>query len=595
MRPRSLLACSVLASSLLASWAQAEPRQPVATRFGSAAASRLLASGEREARLRAIERLASLSDTRSLEKLVELLEGELAGSRDPSARLVAVRALSRFAHEGPAAEALANVLSHESPRGPLSVMTRDAAAMGLARSGDARALELLTTALRQGGLPGKSAKEALLAHPPAVLLPVQPDAVPPLASELFGELGEMRAKGVLRTTLSRARSAVPMDRAVAIAAAEALAKLGDESVLEVARAWASSDEVSLKLSGARIFAALEAKEAGPAIAALLGMGVARDEALELALAHPSPALVGPLVGIARAGDREGRDKATAALGKLGSAEALAALEPMLGDPERSLAAARALATSEGKLVSAILERALASASSRRRAAEAATARFLLLKEEAPAALEDALSALLPSSDPADRWAGAFGLAVTRPARKAELAGSRDPHLARAAALSMSPEEALRFVPTTALLAYADEPSPMGPWAIRALGFRDGPSLRPRLESQLASSDPVRRAEAARGLGASLRPDVSARLGRAYAFEVDPKVRLAIVEALAERREPRRQRTLELAASLDGDAAVRKAARRALDASAGGEPDDEAWKLRILGLAFSPDAEKAPAP
>lgn len=584
-RATTLALAWLLSASL--SHAQPSPSGSLAERAGFSAASKLLESASPDDRLRGVERLGALGDERATERLIELLEGGLPASRDPRAKLLALRALAPFADREPVALALASVVANQRRDNAFAPLLRDAATMALARAGDTRALEILTTMLGQGGGMGESAKQALLAHPPATLLPLPaPEAIAPGVSALLGELGDLRAKGPLRTTWERARSAVPMDEAAATAAAIALAKLGDEAPLEVARAWVKADRLALKLAGAEVLALHDANEAGKAIAELLGIHESRGKALELAAQHPSPALVAPLLGIARAGDREGRKLAFEALGKLASPEALAALESMLAEPTRADEAATALALSPGDPARKALERALASPPTRRAAAKAGALRKLV-RGEAPSGLRDALESLLRSSEPSDQAAAAFGIAALEPERAMAFLVSKDPTIARAAALALSAEKLATLLPVAALVEWADERSPFAPLALRALGYRDGARVRPLLERSLLSPNPLLRAHAARGLGQSARKDASARLARAYAFETEPKVRLSIIEALAERREPQRLRTLELAASLEADPEARQAARRALDAGAKPRANEPgAFDPASLDLAFS---------
>ncbi|HEX3852161.1 MAG TPA: hypothetical protein VHW01_14415, partial [Polyangiaceae bacterium] len=84
------------------------------------------------------------------------------------------------------------------------------------------------------------------------------------------------------------------------------------------------------------------------------------------------------------------------------------------------------------------------------------------------------------------------------------------------------------------------------------------------------------------------------LERAYRFETDAGVRLAIVHALAARREPARLRPLGLARMLDGSAAVREAAALAL---ASAEPNNENSGPQTAWLDFSlePDDTLGSAP
>jgi hypothetical protein len=81
------------------------------------------------------------------------------------------------------------------------------------------------------------------------------------------------------------------------------------------------------------------------------------------------------------------------------------------------------------------------------------------------------------------------------------------------------------------------------------------------------------------------------LSRAYRFETDPAVRLAIVRALAMRREPARERTLRLARDLDGSPSVRQAAALAL-AGAAPAADLPGPESVWLELSSAPDTAAA---
>jgi hypothetical protein len=206
-----------------------------------------------------------------------------------------------------------------------------------------------------------------------------------------------------------------------------------------------------------------------------------------------------------------------------------------------------------------------------------------------------LTALFASRDPADRAAGAFGLAalgkvdareliassdlvVVRAAARASLvAGSgaaaacrarlateTDPltRTALAMAMAVSPDA---YVPvsTDRLAEWAESDEAFAPLATVALGPRERPLEKRRLGRALESIDPALRAHAAFGLALSPLPDAAARLASAWRFEETPRVRRAIVTALAQRKEPQRLATLELAAKLDPDEQVRESARLAL--------------------------------
>jgi len=125
--------------------------------------------------------------------------------------------------------------------------------------------------------------------------------------------------------------------------------------------------------------------------------------------------------------------------------------------------------------------------------------------------------------------------------------------------------------SSALVRRVETGQPDAPLAAFVLAQRDDGSGNER-EKLYASRDPVVRADALRGLGASVAPDATSRLASAYRWEANDDVRRAIVEALAARTRDRAfgmaRRTLDLAARLDPDAGARGAARRAL---AGSDP------------------------
>jgi len=106
-----------------------------------------------------------------------------------------------------------------------------------------------------------------------------------------------------------------------------------------------------------------------------------------------------------------------------------------------------------------------------------------------------------------------------------------------------------------------------PLAARALASRDSPTLRPKILNLLASDDALVRSHVALGLGQSEQSSALGVLERAYRFETNDDVRLAIVRALGARREPARKRALGLARALDGSRAVRAAAALALAGAA----------------------------
>jgi hypothetical protein len=423
--------------------------------------------------------------------------------------------------------------------------------------------------------------------------------------DLLGRLGDQRAVGALRGTLVRglAQSAEGSEetsessleeqsRQAKWAAALALARLGDQEQVPVARSWAASADAKQRLKGAEILLISGAADARRALVPLFALpGEARVTAFRLAAAAPGVELVSAAGEAAKLADEPGR-LALLLLGRVGGASAVARLEPLLRDPRRAWDAAYALARAPGDEARRALEVALSGPALARLAARAGVVRTLALGDE-PRGLSDALRSLFASKQPADRAAGAFGLAALGKVNAIELVDSRDPAIVRAAARAAlilgpsatralarrlvvesdtttraalalvlaGPRESVDDVPTFRLLSWAEADEPIAPLAIAALGVREQPEQpgdERRFARWLESDDPVKRVHAALALGSSPLPSAAGRLADAWRFETDPAVRRAIVVALSQRGEPAR-RALEIAAKLDTDAEVRESA------------------------------------
>jgi hypothetical protein len=145
-----------------------------------------------------------------------------------------------------------------------------------------------------------------------------------------------------------------------------------------------------------------------------------------------------------------------------------------------------------------------------------------------------------------------------------LAHESEPLTRAALATCLGFTPAREQAPSDVLFALLDEGGIAAPLAARALSARDSKSLRPRIEGLVESDDPLLRAHALLGLGDSEDPTALGLLSRAYRFESEPSVRLAIVRALSSRPEAARRRTLALAAELDASPEVRQAARLGLN-------------------------------
>jgi hypothetical protein len=233
-------------------------------------------------------------------------------------------------------------------------------------------------------------------------------------------------------------------------------------------------------------------------------------------------------------------------------------------------------------------------------------------------LGHALEALERSALAADRASSAFARALLNPERGAasisareatvvcaaaraasrgplalaaaeRLARERDPLLRACLASSLLDPRAADRVPDRVLVELLESRGAAAHLGAYALAARDGAALRPRLRELLASNDPLLRAHVALGLARSRDASAVGMLAEAYRFETEPRVRRALIAALAARSERGRRPTLRLAADLDPDRTARERARHAL----AGAPPAEAAGLSAAWLRL--DARGASEP
>jgi cellulose synthase operon protein C len=566
-------------------------------RLGIAIAEQLLRSDESNDRVRALERLGAVGTTRAIELIVRSLEpsGAARGARE---RLVGVRALSPHTSAPNVRRALVRIMTGTGARtsadqsDPLEHAARDAATLALAASHEREALEALGKALRQEGPLAESAARAVEAHPPADITPfiAARGAPTQVLARTLGRLGDQRAFHALR---SMVKDGTPALRAEA---ALALTRLGHLETVALARHWLKHDKsVELRVGAARILAQARAADRAPAIARLLGEPETREAGIELALAAPHRDLVKQLAAEIPGAPATELPSLFAAIARAGGPEAARVLGAELKNRERGALAAHALSLSPGEISLETLEQALQSPATRRLAARAAVLRSVLLDEHV-AGTEQVLESLLASEDASDRAAGAWGLAVLDRDRVLPLLLAKDPATCRAAAravlgtdavswalsrlqverdpitsaalaIALADSHAADGVRTETLVELIDRGGVEAPLAARALAMRDEAELRPRIEDLLESSDPILRAHAALGLGASTDASAVGLLERVYRFEPDVGVRRAVVVAISQRPERKRERLLRLAATLDGDRDARESARLALSGRA----------------------------
>jgi len=574
---------------------------------GVGAAEPLLRAEATEVRQRAFERLGAVGTARALELLARALDNGGA-ARDARERLAVVRALAEHASEAAAEDALIRALGGlEGRTTERDRLVERTAALALAAARHPLALAALARALRQPGRVSESARVALLAHPPERIEPLLRAAgVPtPALVDLLGELGDMRAVPLLVRVATRSSSELEAHALLA------LARLDPSSALTLARSAVTRNVAEApRLAAARVLAGAADPAAPAAVASLASATETRAEAIAIALDTPSAALGTALASLPSEGLEA--DRLFAALGRCGGRPALARLEHELAAPDNAWSAAYALALSPDSNADGVLERALRQAKTRRDALRAAVFRSVA-RDRRVAGIDHATS-VLSHGDASDRAASAWANVVSTLDAKAlgskdpsvvraaarqaflpELARSaaerltneRDPRLTSVLACALAVPSAADLVPTAVLVTLYEEKSAASYLAAFALALRDSDELRPRIRELLASEDPTLRIHAALGLGRSAMPSATGVLADAYRNEVDPRVRRAIVAALARRPEGARNATLRLAASLEPDVDARSDARRALGFAEppgvpGSAPAGVAWLRFIPG-------------
>src|SRR5262245_44290207 len=122
---------------------------PLKEMFGIQVATRLIQSDDPNDRIRGIERLGGIGTTEAIDALVEQIEQGARASRDPRARLSAVRVLAAFTKRDNVRQVIAREATDTSTaegRGavtPLGSVLRSTAALVLARGGDKKSIAAL--------------------------------------------------------------------------------------------------------------------------------------------------------------------------------------------------------------------------------------------------------------------------------------------------------------------------------------------------------------------------------------------------------------------------------------------------------------------
>jgi HEAT repeat protein len=627
-------------------------------RVGLGAAIPLMRSTDPDERLRGLERVAAMRTPESLSSLVRAaqsrgvasldprLPAEGIARTDPRSLLVAVRALATWIERDTARAALAAIvagpeatfstqpppLSRDPAEDELEAaarvrLARHEAALALASSGDALAVEALLTLARSGGPGQVPALEALEAVPP-----VAPSAfvgVPLTTPSMIGlaaRVVDLRTLDVLSGAL---RSTDPFMRAAALSA---LGAFGDARAIDAARSALHDSDPRVRVAATDALVHLGAPDAAKAVEALVANEKTAPGGLALAefLSDDAIAKAAAACAVASA-DMGLRREAVAALGRQIGPLATTALAALASDPALEPSVAAALARSPSRAAMGAIEALARTPASRRVAARSYVVRRYM-RGERSAILDALIAALAASSNPTDRSVAIEAQVALGDTSASRGLSDRDPRVRRAAAMgamgaggtregrdadihdvllrrvAMEPDEPTRVVlcaglvdgdqsatlSTSNLIDRAEGGGADAPLAALAVSRRVEEAPSPVVDNLLASRDPVLRAHAARGLGESGAPNAVGRLARAYLWEADADVRRAIVRALgtaAAFTSGEGRETLALAASLDPDAITRIAARRALS----GAPDSTPLPVReVAWIKLSP-AESAALP
>ncbi|MET0593856.1 MAG: HEAT repeat domain-containing protein, partial [Polyangiaceae bacterium] len=138
-------------SAVVAAPSERDRTGSLQNRLALAVAERLLGSDNSEERVRGVERLTGSGQREGVDRLLRSLAEGGPVFRDARARLTAVRGLAPFASREAVRQHLAKELAVEPGGVPVLTLVRGTAAMALAASDDARAVDVLVGALRQGG------------------------------------------------------------------------------------------------------------------------------------------------------------------------------------------------------------------------------------------------------------------------------------------------------------------------------------------------------------------------------------------------------------------------------------------------------------
>ncbi|MDX2051751.1 MAG: HEAT repeat domain-containing protein [Polyangiaceae bacterium] len=508
---------------------------PIQERFGEAAIAKLLRSSESGERRRGFERLGLPLLPEVRERLLTMVDK--VESLEPPEKRALVFSLAPFAAEPRVAAFLYRILSDASGGESTSLrQVQMSAALALSHSGSSRAIGLLLSALGHEGPLADIARTALLAHPPRTLNMLTSKTSPAAAVALVGELGSSRDLAVLRALVQTARMEVSTEAAVA------MVKLGSAEPLGLARQWAGSSAPRLRSAAAEILARLAPAESEPLVQELLGREEDVELGLELAERTRSPRLATLLIQLLLKAPPSQALRVRRLIASLNSEEANNRLLKSTRRRTELALVAYALATAHNVAAERTLQ-----------------ARLVATKGWEQRLWKRAL--LIQSADPAEQDKHGF------PTGSACLKAVSGFFATATASLPTHLQACLQYrevwskVPTDALVELL-EASGSAPLAALVLGARYNPQ-QTLFEQLLHSADADVRASALLGLAQSDEPSRYAWLTAAYASEVDPTVRQAIVTGMGLGSPEWAPAWFSKVAALDADARVRAIAEQAL--------------------------------
>ena len=586
-------------------------------RFGIEDARRLLRGGdaldtnEAEADvLRGVDRAIGLGTEDGELLLVQLLADPRGIARlDSSVLLAATRALSPFARERAVSRVLTDaVLNAPSASTPVRVssddggavprardperrgrieLARATAAIALARSGDETPMLALLAAARRGGASRMAATHALLAFPPVTL--AHPAIETPECLTLLAALGDLRGRDLVLEALHSG------DRAVRLAAVRATGPMGDRRGVPLLVVASTDVDASVREAATQALVELGVKDAALPVRKLIEDDATARAGVALAGRVPGEEVALALAARVRAtSDLSLRRAAIAALGRHTEPSALTVLAALLADPVLEGDAAEAIARSPADGAWTVVQRTLRAPRSQRLGARMTALRGRVTGT-VPREARDELSRLARATDPRDRASGlaarvllgelspAEGLSDPDPRVRRAVIGAADPtdeaHVAALEAdLRVEKDPLSRLLLSRALAAgrlglwtttelrdHVHAGDLVAPLATMVLVRHADEKDRDFVTTALRSPDPLLRALAARGLGASNEGWALGLLAARYDREIDEGVRSEVAAAIAQRTQdqdaPLRAHVLEQAAFFDPAESIRTIALR----------------------------------